>query len=87
MRKNGDDRNVNTIILEDFYSQDGHEEFNLFREWKEQGYKIKKGSRAFTIWGRRRKGTKAEAESEEEKEFKFFPLAYLFSNKQVEKVK
>jgi len=85
MRKNGDDRKVNDIIIEDFYTQDGHSQFQLFRDWKEQGYRIKKGSRAFTVWGKKRKGQAQDPENEEEKEYKFFPLAYLFSNKQVTK--
>lgn len=83
-QKEGDPRRINHIIIEDFYSDEGHQDFMLFREWKKQGFKVKKGSKAFVVWGRKRKATKASDEENEETNYKFFPLAYLFSNQQVE---
>lgn len=79
---------INDIIIEQFYTKDGHTEFALFNDWRQRGYKIKKGSKAFVIWGKKRKAQKAAEEPEKDPdEFKFFPLAYLFSNKQVEPLK
>lgn len=80
-----EDMTINDIVIEQFYTKDGHTEFALFNDWRQRGYKIKKGSKAFVIWGRKRKAQKAAEEPEKDPdEFKFFPLAYLFSNKQVE---
>jgi len=61
-------------------------------KWKEEGLKVKKGSKAFLFWGKPKKGQKKTkenikpGESSPEDEYKFFPLAYLFSDKQVEKI-
>lgn len=77
---------INDIIIKEFYTKDGNVEFHLYKQWKELGYQVKKGSKAFVIWGRKRKGQKPIENAKGEKdEFKFYPLAYLFSNKQVEK--
>lgn len=74
---------LNQIIIERFYKSGEHQEFALLRAWNERGYKVKKGSQAFVIWGKKRKATRKEQENEEESNYKFYPLAYLFSNAQV----
>lgn len=79
------DLTINDIVLEHFYTDEENFEFKLLRDWNKAGFQVKKGARAFTIWGKKRKGTKAaEQEGGEDQEYKFFPLAYLFSNAQVE---
>ncbi len=84
--ENGTDEYLNDIIIEEFYSKDGHEEFHLMHEWNKRGYQVKKGSTAFVVWGKRRKVEVApNDESPEGTSYKYFPLAYLFSNLQVEK--
>lgn len=84
---------VNEGLIE-LYSEDEILEFNTFFEWKKKGYSIKKGSTAFLVWGKPRKvpipGTEKNSNSDsdsEDDEFKFWPVAYLFSEKQVEKRK
>ncbi|WP_026730206.1 ArdC-like ssDNA-binding domain-containing protein [Flavobacterium denitrificans] len=81
-------RNINSILIEDFYSKDQHREFNTFQEWIKKGFRVQKGEKAFLVWGRKRKSNQDQAEpkTEEEKEFSFYPLCYLFSNAQVQKV-
>lgn len=77
---------INDIVLEHFYTDEENFEFKLLRDWNKEGFQVKKGARAFTIWGKKRKATKAaEQEGGEDQEYKFFPLAYLFSNAQVER--
>lgn len=78
---------VNEGIIELYENENGETEFKTFGGWKKEGYKVKKGSTALTIWGKPRKGTKKveDAKTEEEK-YKFFPMAYLFSSDQVEKI-
>ncbi len=70
--------------LVNYYREQGHHELKPFNRWKEEGFKIKKGSKALLLWGEPKK-KKTEAEKEQEEEAgKFFPVAYVFSNLQVE---
>lgn len=78
---------VNEVILNVMYKDGEHQEFETFKNWKEKGYQVKRGSKAFFIWSKPRKAKKEKAEEGKEKdEYKFFGLAYLFSNSQVEKI-
>ncbi len=75
---------VNEGLLEMYTEENPEiEEFNTFNQWKELGYTINKGSKAFVIWGQPRKATQAPEGNEEPEEFKYWPLCYLFSNTQV----
>lgn len=82
-------RTVNFMLLHHMYETGGATEFNTFRQWKEKGATIKKGETAFLIWGQpiaRQQAEKAEAKGEPEpddSDFDYFPLCYLFSDKQV----
>jgi antirestriction protein ArdC len=85
-------RTINFMLLRHVYDTNGATEFNTFNQWKEKGATIKKGAKAFLVWGQP-KGTKKsqddqsqdnqENEEEGEEENSFFPLCYLFSDKQV----
>jgi hypothetical protein len=86
-----DSENVNSALIEMFQNKE-HQTFETFHNWKKKGYKVKKGSKAFFIWSKPLKSKKKEeAEKEkkvkedEKKSYKFFGMAYLFSNSQVEK--
>lgn len=86
----GLDCTLNEIIIERFYTNGHHNTFKTFKGWKKEGFSVIKGSEAFVIWGRKRtveegKDHREEEESEEAKKYKFFPLAYLFSNQQVKR--
>lgn len=82
----GDERNVNTIIIDSFKNET-HQEFNNFWQWKKLGFKVKKGEKAFFVWSKKQKGIETNKETNEEEEFSFFSIAYLFSNAQVEPIK
>lgn len=71
--------------LREIYEEENPDivEFNTFNQWKKQGYTILKGSKAYLFWGQPRKVEQAPEGEEEPQEFKFYPLAYLFSNLQV----
>lgn len=82
---------INEAIIDTVYTDAENFTFNTFRKWLELGFQVKKGSTAFVVWGRPKKNQEAEqksaaAEDEDEKR-KFWPMAYLFSNAQVERVK
>lgn len=82
---------VNEIIVEEFYTNKENKEFHTLKQWNKKGYKVKKGSEAFTVWGTTRtiEGKTTEQpqnqKPEDEEEDEFYPLCYLFSNAQVEK--
>jgi hypothetical protein len=82
--KEGQYDTVNDAIMDCFYRQNGHSEFNTLWEWNKKGYRILKGSKAFVVWGSPRQLKKVEPETDEDKKEEFFPLCYLFSNLQVE---
>jgi len=85
-QEKGDSRRVNEIVL-DMYKNKEHQVFNNFWEWKKLGFKVKKGESAFFVWSKKRKGKEKTEGADQDKEFSFFSLAYLFSNAQVEPLK
>ena len=78
---------VNEVLVEHFYTDDENEEFKTLHQWSKDGYKVKKGSKSFLVWGKPRKTEKATdpktTQNQEEDESEFYPLCYLFSNAQV----
>lgn len=82
----GEYNTVNEGLLEKYQEETpGVEEFNTFKQWKELGYTINKGSKAFIIWGQPRKAQQAPEGDEEPEEYKYWPVCYLFANTQVYK--
>lgn len=75
----GDFENVNAAIVASYKAEGGHTEFKTIRQWNEDGKRIKKGSKAFVVWGSPKKSTR----DEDKDEFSFFPLCYLFSDQQL----
>jgi hypothetical protein len=82
---NGDFDRINEAIIEAIYKKQDPEisEFKTFGQWKQEGKTIKKGSKAFVVWGQPKKVPQVEEATNEPKEFKYWPLCYLFSNMQV----
>ena len=58
-------------------------EFRTFWQWKDAGYTITRGSKAFLIWGQPRKGSQVAEGATEPEEYNYWPLCYLFANTQV----
>ncbi|MGB0521425.1 MAG: ArdC-like ssDNA-binding domain-containing protein [Flammeovirgaceae bacterium] len=77
--KTGVHATVNEAIIEHYKQEGGHTTFNTLKQWNEAGRRIKKGSKAFVVWGSPKK-TKRD---EEDDEYSFFPLCYLFSDQQL----
>lgn len=85
--KEGQYDSVNEALIDLFYRQDENTEFHTLYDWSKKGYKVKKGSKAFVIWGspRELKRTEPAAEQDEDRKEDFYPFCYLFSNAQVER--
>ncbi len=73
--------------------------FKTFQQWKKEGFMVKKGEKAFLIWGAPRKINKKKENSTTEtpetteqpanlsgtsSKKSFYPVCYLFSNLQVQ---
>jgi hypothetical protein len=70
------------------YAEQGHTEIHSFKKWMELGYCVQKGEKALLLWGEPKKAQKQEKVNDgDPDEFKFFPLAYVFSQKQVAPLK
>jgi hypothetical protein len=70
------------------YAEQGHTEIHSFNKWKEKGFTVCRGEKALLLWGEPKKALKQEKQAEGEKdEFKFYPLAFVFSQKQVEPIR
>jgi antirestriction protein ArdC len=83
---------LNYIIIQDFYKDEENQIFKTFKEWRKEGFQVRKGSKGFVVWGRKLKATdkktaKKTGNSDDEREFKFFPISHVFSNNQVEELK
>ncbi len=83
---------VNDAIMETMYKSREHRTFNSFMGWKQYGKKVKKGEKAFLLWSKPKniaKDQKPEEETEESTQddmYKYYGIAYLFSNAQVEDI-
>lgn len=78
---------INAAIVNEFYKKEGNKEFMTFEQWKDKGFRVKKGEKAFLVWAKPLDALKQEKQGEEapetEEQGKFFPLCHLFSNLQV----
>lgn len=83
--KEGLFESVNDALLQ-CYAEDLPEgtEFKSFNQWRKEGKRVKKGEKAYLLWGKPRQVENKHAE--EDDSFKFFPLAYVFASDQVENV-
>ena len=83
-------RPLNYFILNFVYKTNGITEFKKFGEWKQQGATVKRGEKAYPIWGQpigKQKEDEAQSKGENYKasqeENERYPLCYVFSNLQV----
>jgi hypothetical protein len=89
---------VNDFLLVMHQQATGCEHFKTFHDWKKAGYKVKKGSKSYRVWGSPLKAKKpgeeqqaepapeAEGKSDAAKTFKFWPMCSLFTENQVEPI-
>lgn len=79
---------INEILLNILYQPKNKKAskltFDTFNGWREKGMRVKKGEKAYLIWGKKRKALQQESEKDEKEDFNFFPLAFVFSSSQVE---
>lgn len=94
--ESGEFETVNEAIIDLYKNGNELMTFNTFNQWRKEGFQVSKGSKAYPIWGKPvqisnlTEAQKAELSKEEieqsEREKKFFPVAYIFSNYQLKEV-
>ncbi|MCX6232735.1 MAG: ArdC-like ssDNA-binding domain-containing protein [Bacteroidetes bacterium] len=70
--------------LKFLYKSDGHEDLKTFKQWKESGQTVKKGEKGLMLWAKPLHVLKEQPEPDGAP---YFPVMYVFSNKQVEPIK
>lgn len=75
---------VNEAIKEQYIEQHPDiEEFKTFNQWKQEGATVRKGEKAFLVWGQPRRAEQVPDGADEPEEYKYWPLCYLFADTQV----
>lgn len=75
--------------LQLIYSKDKENNFNTFFNWIKQGYRVRKGEKAYLVWGKLQmfmKPTPTEKEPEKTEQKQWHPVAHIFHISQVDKV-
>lgn len=71
--------------LVDMYAKQGHTTLHSFKAWLAEGYVVKKGEKALLLWAQPRTApNKEKIKADDKDEFSFFPLAFVFSQLQVQ---
>lgn len=80
-------------MLHDYYVKKSNiTELNTFDQWKDKGYQVRRGEKAFLFWGKPRSKQKQEEQPAEEpteqnaKKDEYFPICYLFDISQCRKL-
>ena len=85
---------INDALIDTVYKDKKNVEFKSYREWKKEAYQVRKGEKAYLLWGRpkehqidedKNKTEIANKGSMDENHDAYFPVAYVFSNAQVNK--
>ncbi|MDP1725558.1 MAG: ArdC family protein [Bacteroidota bacterium] len=91
--KEGQFETINDALIETVYKNKANQDFKSYKEWKKEGYQVRKGEKAFVLWGRPKElspeqlaeNKNPELNKDNEKEVPtFYPMAYVFSNAQVD---
>ena len=83
-----DCENTNAILKKHYKNKYRVQEFNTFKGWQQEGFKVKKGAKAFLLWSKPKKKEKEEQEEKEDtknEKIKYY-IAHLFSNLKVEEI-
>jgi hypothetical protein len=91
-------KKVNDYLMVMHKKNTGYSTFKTFSEWKKEGFKVKKGSKSYRVWGAPTKAKKTADEQlaesvsgenskdDEATTFKYWPMCCLFNESQVEEI-
>lgn len=69
--------------LKEIYADDGHTELKTLRQWNKDGKHVVKGEKALLLWGKPKTFEVVNADTSEIDELDFYPICFVFSQKQV----
>lgn len=75
---------VNDALIAVHYRNEEHYTFNTYQGWRKEGKQVRKGEKAFLVWARPKDLLRENDETGKEDHQKFFPVAHIFSNAQVD---
>ncbi|MDZ4667532.1 MAG: ArdC-like ssDNA-binding domain-containing protein [bacterium] len=78
---------INQAIIEEIYKDETNHEFKTYNQWDKEDHFVRKGEKGFPLWGAPKNIDQEVEKNELDKEDNnksFFPLAYVFSDNQVE---
>lgn len=75
----------NELLVMMYKAETGCTQFHTFKQWKERGFNIIKGSKGFPIFSRPINVIKAEQGKESDDSDKFFGTCYLFNENQTQR--
>lgn len=88
--KSGMYETINKAIIEEIYKDSENHEFKTYKQWQKEEQQVKKGERGYPLWGAPKEVEKGldkqeiQKEEKSEEERPYFPIAYTFSDRQVE---
>lgn len=82
LQKNGKIKtaNLNDALLEFYSGKKKNQVWMTLDQWQSAGYSVSKGETAQMIWG-----MKVTKTNENNEEYSYYPVAYVFNNSQVER--
>lgn len=81
---------INQAIVEEIYKDADNREFKTYKQWQKEEQQVKKGEHGFPLWGAPKEVEKdldkqeIQKEEKNEDERSYYPIAYTFSDRQVE---
>ena len=80
-------KTVNDALIETVYNDEKHHEFKSYEEWKKEGYQVRKGEKAFLLWGKPKEHPSHQSKENDtpgkEEHSTYFPVIRVFSDAQV----
>lgn len=82
-------------LLRFYYACKGYKNLKTFKEWKENGYTVRKGEKSLLVWGtpivskaekERIEELKKQGKEDEKAKEDYFPVCHLFAECQVHKL-
>lgn len=88
LKKSGAIDTVNEGLIKT-YTNEQHQYYKSYKQWQAEDLQVKKGEKAFLLLGcpkniNKKTETKPQETTTTDKENNFFPIAFIFSNAQVE---
>lgn len=80
-------------LLRYYYESRGYKELKTFKQWKEEGFSVKKGEKAILLWAQpvasnqSKEAATEVGKTEEEAKEDYFPVCHVFASCQVQQMK